>query len=130
VPDQTTIKHPLCRLDELVDGLSRGFDPLDEGRDTMFVVRRGEKLFAWRNACPHHDYARMAWKKHEFLNGDKTAITCAAHGALFDIETGMCNSGPPLGQKLARVDVEIRDGSVWITGPYAPGLRKRKLNPR
>ena len=79
----------LCRLDELADGRSKGFDPLGEGRDTMFVVRHGAEVFGYRNACPHYDFARMAWKKDEFLNADHTLIQCGAHGALFRIEDGV-----------------------------------------
>ena len=37
----------LCRLEELPEGESRGFDPLGEGHDTMLVVRRGNRLHAW-----------------------------------------------------------------------------------
>lgn len=123
--EAATPARPLCRIDDLADGRSRGFDPLGEGRDTMFVVRRGERLHAWRNACPHHDHARMAWKKNEFLNGDRTQILCAAHGALFAIEDGECTLGPCLGQRLTPVALAVRNGEVFVAGPYEPGLRKR-----
>lgn len=119
----------LCRHDDLVDGHSRGFDPLGEGRDTMFVVRRGARLFAWRNACPHYHQARMAWKKDEFLNADRSAIVCGAHGAMFDIETGICWLGPCIGERLTPVTVEDRDGDVWVIGPYVPGRPQRKIRP-
>lgn len=125
---ERTIKSPICRFDELEDGLSRGFDPLAEGRDTMFIVRRGDKLFAWRNNCPHYDFARMAWKRNEFLNGKRSMIMCAAHGALFDIKTGVCVSGPPLGERLQKVEVVLRDGFIFIQGAYAPGLRTKPGN--
>lgn len=118
-------QRPLCRFDDLADGHSCGFDPLGEGRDTMFVVRRGDSLHAWRNACPHYDHARMAWKKNEFLNGDRSQIMCAAHGALFTIDAGECTIGPCLGQRLTPVLLAIRDGEVFLAGPYEPGLRKR-----
>lgn len=119
------IEVPLCELDTLIDGHSKGFDPLKEGRDSMFVVRRGDKIIAWRNSCPHYVQARMAWRKDEFLNADKSQIVCGAHGALFEIETGVCTLGPCLGQKLTPVNVEIRDGILWVVGPYRPGrIRK------
>lgn len=116
---------PLCRFDELEDGRSRGFDPLGEGRDTMFIVRRGAALHAYRNACPHYDRARMAWKRNEFLNGDRSRIMCAAHGAEFTIEDGLCTIGPCLGQRLHAVPVEVRDGAVWVVGRYRPGRSRR-----
>jgi nitrite reductase/ring-hydroxylating ferredoxin subunit len=121
----TTPKQPLCRLDALVDGASRGFDPLGEGRDTMFVVRRGDRVFGWRNACPHYDFARMAWKKDAFLNADGSRIQCSAHGALFRIEDGLCEVGPCVGQSLTPVPLAVRDGAIWLAGDYAPGLRRR-----
>lgn len=118
------IAEPLCRLDDLVDGRSRGFDPLGEGRDTMFVVRRGEEVHAWRNHCPHYDRARMAWKKDEFLDPSGERIMCFAHGALFDIASGECVLGPCLYQRLSPVEIELRDSQVWVRGEYAPGFRR------
>lgn len=117
----------LCRLDELADGHSRGFDPLGEGRDTMFVVRRGDMVFGYRNACPHYDYARMAWRKDEFLNADNTRIQCSAHGALFRIEDGVCEIGPCVGAALTPVHITQRNDEVWLRGPYAPGLRSGRV---
>ena len=116
---------PLCRLDDLIDGHSRGFDPLGEGRDSMFIVRKGEVLHAWRNACPHHDRARMAWRKDEFLTADRSQIVCGAHGALFDIDTGTCTLGPCLGQHLAPVALRVVAGVVYVLPPYAPGRIRR-----
>lgn len=115
----------LCRLTDLTEGRSRGFDPLGEGRDTMFVVLKAGRVHAWRNACPHYDHARMAWKKDEFLSGDHAHVQCSAHGALFDIETGACTIGPCLGQSLTPVPVTIAGDEVRLAGPYAPGLRPR-----
>jgi nitrite reductase/ring-hydroxylating ferredoxin subunit len=115
------ILEPLCRLEDLVDGKSRGFDPLGEGRDTMFVVRRGEEVHAWRNHCPHYDRARMAWRKDEFLDPSGEHIMCFAHGALFDIASGACLLGPCLGQSLTQVEIALRDGEIWVVGEYRPG---------
>ncbi|MCO5163786.1 MAG: Rieske 2Fe-2S domain-containing protein [Mesorhizobium sp.] len=122
--DAREVTAPLCRLEDLAEGKSRGFDPLGEGRDTMFVIRRGGRLYAWRNHCPHYDRARMAWKKDEFLDPTGSRIMCFAHGALFEIDSGECTLGPCLGQHLTAVPVEIRDGQVWVTGVYEPGLRR------
>ncbi|RYY07696.1 MAG: Rieske (2Fe-2S) protein [Alphaproteobacteria bacterium] len=116
-------ERPLCRLDDIADGASRGFDPLDEGRDTMFVVRWSDAVFGWRNACPHYDFARMAWKKDAFLNADGTRIRCSAHGALFGIEDGVCEVGPCIGEALTPVLLAVHDGVVWLCGDYQPGLR-------
>ncbi len=104
----------LCPLADIHDGHSRGFDPQKTGRDTMFVVRKGHQAFGYRNACPHFDRARMAWKKNEFLNGDRSHIMCAAHAALFQIEDGICVVGPCLGLRLTPVPLQIRDGIIYM----------------
>ena len=98
---------PLHQLDDVPDGASRGFDPLGTGEDTVFVVRQSEKLYAYVNACPHHD-TPMAWRKDEYLTASRDRIVCAAHGAQFEIETGLCTLGPCLGQSLRPVAVVIR----------------------
>jgi len=103
----------LCHLDELPEGGSRGFDPMGQGQDTIFIVRR-QGLHAWRNACPHWDGAPMAWRKDAYLGGDGTHIVCHAHGAQFDIETGLCTLGPCVGQSLTPVTVQNINGEVHL----------------
>lgn len=93
----------LCRLDELPEAGSRGFDPFAKGHDTLFAVRKGGQVFVWRNACPHVDGAPMAWRKDAYLSADGRHIVCHAHGARFDISTGQCVLGPCEGQFLTPV---------------------------
>jgi nitrite reductase/ring-hydroxylating ferredoxin subunit len=97
----------LCRLDEIPDGDSRGFDPLGQGRDTLLIVRQGTSLHAWRDACPHLGGVPMAWRKDAYLNAARDSIVCSGHGALFDIATGMCTLGPCLGESLQPVAVMV-----------------------
>lgn len=117
-PTAAATVHPLCRLDELADGHSRGFDPTGEGHDSMFIVRRGDALHAWRNACPHIDGAPMPWRKDAYLSGDRQQIVCYAHGARFEIESGLCVRGPCLGQRLEAVALRVDDeGHVYLASP-------------
>ena len=102
----------LCHRSELAEGSARGFDPHSHGRDTVFVVRRSG-FHAYRNACPHWEGASMPWRKDAYLNADATRIVCSAHGAQFDIGTGVCLTGPCPGQALTRVPlIEAEDGSL------------------
>ena len=117
----------LCRRDDLPDGASRGFDPWGEGRDTLFVVRQGGRVHGWRDACPHYGAqfgpVPMAWRKDSYLNGDGTRIVCAAHGAQFDIATGICTLGPCLGQGLEAVPLVVTpDNDIYI--PCEDGRRQ------
>lgn len=109
----------LCHLDELPEGSSRGFDPFSNGRDTLFVVRRGRSLLGWANACPHHG-TPMAWRKDAYLNAARDRIVCAAHGAQFEIDTGRCTLGPCLGQSLTPVPLTLDDdGAVRLVAPLS-----------
>jgi nitrite reductase/ring-hydroxylating ferredoxin subunit len=57
----------------------------------------------------------MAWRKDEYLNAARDRIVCAAHGAQFDIATGVCTLGPCLGQRLEPVVLCVRDNEIYIT---------------
>lgn len=113
----------LCRLEDIADGGTLGVLPNARGRDTVLLVRQGNRVFAWVNNCPHYDRAPLGWRKDDFLNGDKTRILCSAHGALFRIEDGVCEIGPCLGQSLTPVSIRLDGGTVWLEGvPPGAGL--------
>lgn len=97
----------LCRYDDLQDGASHGFDPAEQGQDSLFVVRQGPALYGYCNACPHINGAPMAWKQHAYLSADGRHIMCYAHGARFLLESGLCVQGPCIGQSLEPVPLQI-----------------------
>jgi naringenin degradation protein FdeD len=104
----------LCRLDDLVDGESRGFDPHGTGQDTVVVVRRGADVLVYRDACPHEG-TPMAWRRHSYLNAARARIVCQAHGAQFEIDTGLCVLGPCIGQSLQQVPHRLDEaGNVLL----------------
>ena len=81
-----------------------------------FAVRQGDDVYAYQNYCMHVGHP-LNWAPDSFLTKDRSAIICASHGALYDIRSGECFAGPCPGKSLRRVDVEIRDGVVYVTGP-------------
>ena len=108
----------LCHLDDLPDGGVRGFDPARRGQDTLLVVRRGERVFGWRDACPHHG-TPMAWRKDAYLNAARDRIVCHAHGAQFDIESGLCLLGPCLGDRLTPVELRVDErGGLYLNTTF------------
>ncbi|MGR6805465.1 Rieske (2Fe-2S) protein [Sphaerotilus natans] len=110
----------LCHLHELPDGLARGFDPGATGQTTMLVLRRGRQLRAFLDRCPHHG-TPLAWRADAYLNAAGDRIVCAAHGALFDTDTGACTLGPCLGQGLTPVAVRLGPhDQVQIDEPHSP----------
>jgi nitrite reductase/ring-hydroxylating ferredoxin subunit len=108
----------LCEVAQLPACGARGFDPEGHGRDTLFVVRRGDELRAYRNDCPHWPGSPMAWRKDAYLNADGTRIACHSHGAQFEIDTGLCVAGPCVGQSLDALELCVdEDGTVLWRSP-------------
>jgi len=104
----------LCRLDEIPDGGARGLTLDGPGaiRD-VFAVREGDEVWVYVNVCPHAG-TPLDWKPNTFLDPSGTYIMCATHGALFQIEDGLCVGGPCKGDRLHRIPVTVRDGQVIV----------------
>lgn len=81
-----------------------------------FVVRQGDQVFAYQNVCRHVGHP-LNWSPDAFLDKNKSAIQCASHGALYEIETGLCFAGPCRGKSLQSVEVAVSDGIVRVRGP-------------
>ena len=110
------IAQPLCRLDELEEGRARGFDPLAQGRDSVFALRHDHQVRVYRNRCPHLD-VRLEYRKDRFLSADGQLIVCYAHGAQFLPATGECIYGPCLGQRLEALPFSEKDGWLLVRMP-------------
>lgn len=103
----------LCATSDLAEGCARGFGPAEGGRDTVFVVRR-HGLHAYRNSCPHWPQTSLPWRKDAYLDAQGTRIVCSAHGAQFEIETGLCLTGPCIGESLTRAALREKNGSLYV----------------
>ena len=104
----------LCRLDEIADGESRGFEyELEDDDIEFFVVRKGQSVFGFFNDCPHIG-TPLNWKNKNFLTLDNSMIVCATHGAIFRIEDGHCMAGPCVGQSLRTVYISCESGNILL----------------
>jgi len=102
----------LCRLDDVADPGSKGFENID-GHEDFFLIRRGQKAFGYQNFCPHYG-APLDWKPDAFLSYEKDQILCSMHGALFNIDDGICTQGPCPGQALTSINLVIEDGVIYL----------------
>jgi nitrite reductase/ring-hydroxylating ferredoxin subunit len=111
---------------DVPEGGARGYDPSGDGQDTLFAVRAHGTLHLWRDRCPHAG-TPMAWRRHAYLNAAGNRIVCAAHGAQFEPDTGLCVVGPCLGAHLQPVAFSIDHGEIVIdpahAGPSQPRAR-------
>jgi nitrite reductase/ring-hydroxylating ferredoxin subunit len=97
----------LCPQVELAEGQSRGF-----ASHGVFIVRHAGQVYGWRDACPHYGDTPLAWRTDAYLNADASRIVCAAHGAQFLPDTGLCTLGPCLGQSLTLASITLTPGGM------------------
>ena len=120
-----TTEHALCSLDDIRDGGTLGVWPDHRGQALVLAVRRGGMVHAYLNICPHYQTSRLGWKTNEYLNGDGSRIVCAAHGALFRIEDGVCEIGPCQGAALTGLAVRVVDRMVLAKVEDLPARESR-----
>lgn len=107
-------RRRLCRLAEIPDGRARGFAPDGNERDGLFAVRQGSTVRVWVDRCPHRG-TPLPWRRDAYLNAAGDRIVCAAHNALFELDSGLCVQGPCLGDRLQAVACHVtHDGDIEI----------------
>ncbi|MCQ4159483.1 Rieske 2Fe-2S domain-containing protein [Roseomonas sp. GC11] len=111
--------RPLCHIGDLPEGGARGFLADSIGQDSIFLLRLEEKVVAYRDSCPHIEGARMAWRRHEYLDAEGRHIVCHGHGALFDPASGLCLKGPCEGAFLSAVPLHITEaGEILVDASH------------
>jgi len=104
--------QPLCRLDEIPDGDAvSAHVGTEAGGFELIVLRQGERAFAYHNECPHAG-RNLDYAPGRFLVRDGRLI-CAAHGATFAVDSGVCLGGP-CRSGLVAMPIEIVDGDVCL----------------
>ena len=112
--DEIDLARVICPLHELEATGAHGFT-LGEGEWPLrgFVVRKGDAVHAYVNHCPHAGFP-LNWQPDVFLAPGGGQIRCIMHGALFELETGVCVAGPCMGHGLRPLPITVRDGYVLL----------------
>lgn len=111
------MKYSLCPASEIPDPGSRAFTlsfhdlPLD-----VFVVHSNACFNAYVNSCPHTG-VNLEWQEDQFLDLDKAFIHCSTHDALFEIDSGLCISGPCVNRYLQPLELNQKDGVLILKVP-------------
>jgi len=100
----------VCNVELFSSTRAKGFKI--DGLHFLIVEDDGE-LNAFVNRCPHQGVP-LDWDNDQFLDIDEEFIQCATHGAIFDIQSGLCRSGPCVGQSLVRVPITVQAETVYI----------------
>lgn len=103
----------LCRLEDIPEDGARGFPGPPGSFVGLFAVRKAGQVHVYVNACPHIGLP-LEPLPNRFLDTRKAHIVCAAHGARFRIEDGVCISGPCIGQALEAVPCRVEEGMLVV----------------
>ena len=110
----------VCDEREIATGEARAFSLLraESGGARPFailVARTHAGVFGYANQCPHEG----AWLNigdGALLTPDRRRLRCGRHGATFEIESGLCVSGPCQGESLHPLAFVVIDGDVCLLG--------------
>ena len=104
----------LSALNDIADGGFAEVEAMIDGdAESLVLYRLGDEVRAWMNVCPHAG-RRLDWAPGQFLKSKDGHLVCAAHGASFELDRGDCVAGPCRGDALRAVQVQVRDGEVWL----------------
>ena len=104
----------LSALNDIADGGFAEVEAMIDGdAESLVLYRLGDEVRAWLNVCPHAG-RRLDWAPGQFLKSKDGHLVCAAHGASFELDRGDCVAGPCRGDALRAVQVQLRDGEVWL----------------
>jgi len=107
----------LCSSEALVEG--EFVELKTEINDqSVFLIgtRQQGQACVWINVCPHQGRP-LNWAPDQFLKDPDGNLVCAAHGAVFNPQSGECISGPCLRSALAAIATEEDGQSVNFTPP-------------
>lgn len=85
------------------------------GAFPIILARRGDRFFAYVNACPHQ-FLPLDYRGPQILSAAGDQLMRTSHGAMYDLETGVGTAGPGLGCALDPVPIEITDDGRILIG--------------
>ena len=105
----------ICAAADLLEGGNgwRFQVDTDAGEQAAFVLRWHGGVHAYLNCCAHLAI-ELDWNPGKFLDMDGEYVMCAAHGALYEPDSGLCVDGPCQGKVLQRLAVIERDGNIYL----------------
>ena len=105
--------RPIVALDRLPEGEAHLFRYPSDGDPAILVRLPGGELRAFSQKCTHLGCV-------VYYRADNQQMECPCHEGHFSAESGDVISGPPQ-RPLGRIDVEVRDGTVWALAAKPEG---------
>jgi len=112
--EKNTTEVLITSLSEIADPGSKGLSVDQQGMKLdLFVIKKDSKINVYKNSCPHTQ-GPLDWTPDQFLDLDNNHIQCANHGALFEINSGLCIYGPCKAESLQALPFTIRDDNIYL----------------
>jgi Rieske Fe-S protein len=105
--------RPIIDLARLPKGMAHLFDYPTDADPAILVHLPGGELRAFSQKCTHLGCV-------VYYRSGSEEMECPCHEGHFDAVTGEVLAGPPQ-RPLGRIDVEVRDGTVWALGARGEG---------
>src|SRR4051812_8829096 len=97
--------------------MARGFEVRVRGKIVQgILVKKGGRYFAYQNLCKHLAVT-LDLKDENFFTHNKEHMQCHMHGAMYEIETGLCVAGPCQGARLSVFEVSEDPTRVIVKVP-------------
>jgi 3-phenylpropionate/trans-cinnamate dioxygenase ferredoxin component len=80
---------------------------VDVGEISVCLANADDQIYAFRNNCSHRDFQLDTGD----LEGER--VTCAWHGARFDIRTGRALSLPAI-KPIVTYEVRVENGDIFV----------------
>jgi len=85
----------------------------DDGEEReAILVRLADGVAAWLNYCQHYTHIKLDKGGGAPIRDGE--IVCRNHGAMFEVDSGLCTFGPCEGAYLESVEVAVEDGAVYL----------------
>lgn len=105
--------RPIVELDRVPEGSAHLFHYPTSADPAILVHLSGGELRAFSQKCTHLGCV-------VYYQPETGEMECPCHEGHFDAVTGEVLSGPPQ-RPLGRIDVEVRDGTVWAVAARGEG---------
>ena len=107
----------IVALDQVPEGSAHLFNYPTDADPAILVHLPGGELRAFSQKCTHLGCV-------VYYQPETAELECPCHEGFFDVENGEVLAGPPQ-RPLGRIDVEVRDGTVWAIEALGEGAEKR-----
>jgi nitrite reductase/ring-hydroxylating ferredoxin subunit len=114
-------RYALCSVDEIPNRTAKGIAlqgvNASGAIDTcpLVIVRWDDQVYGYINNCPHTPVQLDGRSPGQFFNRERSHLMCEKHGALFEVDTGLCLDGPCEGQGLTPLSLSVVDGSICLS---------------